>query len=51
MKTHLDTVVAGGDSSILHLHSSRGMRKLAFGVGSRALIPLKFAAHFKLQPT
>lgn len=49
--TYLDTVVAGGDPSILHLDGSWGMRELAFGVRSRALIPLEFAAHFELQPT
>lgn len=48
--THLDAVVAGGDSSILHLDVGRGMRELALGVGPRALIPLEFTAHFELEP-
>lgn len=44
----LDTVVAGGDSSILHLDGSRGMRKFAFSIWSRALIPLELPAYFEL---
>lgn len=49
-KTHLDTVVAGCDSSILHLNIGRGMCELAFGVRAGALVPLELAAHLQLQP-
>lgn len=50
MYPYLDTVVAGGDSSILHLDGRRGMSELALGVRPRALISLELATHFKLQP-
>lgn len=46
----LNAVVAGGDSSVLHLDVSRRMRELAFGVRASTLVPLELAAHFELQP-
>lgn len=48
---YLDTVVAGGDPSVLHLDGRRWMRELALGIRPRTLIPLELAAHFQLQPT
>lgn len=47
----LDTVVAGGDSSVLHLDVGRRVCELAFRVGTRTLVPLKLSTHFQLQPS
>jgi len=46
----LDAVVAGGDSTILHLHVGRGVSKLTLGVGTRAFVPLELPAHLQLEP-
>lgn len=47
---YLNTVVAGGYASILNFYISWWMRKFTFGIWTRAFIPLKFTAHFQLQP-
>lgn len=48
MDTHLNAIVAGGNSSVLHFDGGRRVSELALGVGPRALIPLELAAHFEL---
>lgn len=50
VKIYLDTIVAGGDTSILHFYVGRRMSEFTFGVGPGAFVPLKFTAHFELQP-
>ncbi|GFT05790.1 hypothetical protein TNCV_3925811 [Trichonephila clavipes] len=48
--THLDGVVACDDASVLHLYVGWGVRELAFGVRSGALVPLELSAHLQLEP-
>lgn len=48
--THLNTVVARRDASILHLHVGRRVGELALGVRPGALVALELAAHLQLQP-
>ena len=47
---YLNTVIAGGDPPILHLHIERRVGELALGVGTRALLALELAADLQLQP-
>lgn len=51
MNTYLNGVVASSDTSILHFHVDRRMRKLAFGVRPSAFVALKLTTHFQLKPT
>lgn len=46
----LDTVVAGGDPSVLHLDVGRRMSELALRVGPGALVALKLSANLELEP-
>ena len=47
---YLDGIVAGDDTSILHLDVGRRMGEFALAVRARALAALKLAAHLQLQP-
>lgn len=47
---YLDTVVAGGDPSVLHLDVSRRMSELALRVGPGALVALELPTDLQLQP-
>lgn len=47
---YLDTVVAGGHPSVLHLDVSRRMGELALRVGPGALVALELPANLQLQP-
>lgn len=47
---YLDTVVAGGDPSVLHLDVSWWMGELALRVGPGALVALELPANLQLQP-
>ena len=47
---YLDAVVACGDSPVLHLHVGWWVSKLAFSVGTRALVPLELPAYLQLEP-
>lgn len=49
--TYLNAVVTRCDPAVLHLDVSGRMREFAFGVRTRAFIPLVLAAHLQLQPT
>lgn len=46
----LNTVVASGDPSILHLDVERRMSELALRVGPGALVALKLSANLELEP-
>lgn len=45
MVSYLDTVVASGDPSVLHLDVSRWMGELALRVGPGALVALELSAN------
>lgn len=47
----LDTVVACGDTTVLHLYVGWRVCELAFRIGTRALVALKLSTHFQLQPS
>lgn len=47
---YLDTVVAGGDPSVLHLDVSWRMGELALRVGPGALVALELPTDLQLQP-
>lgn len=48
--SYLNTVVARGDFSILHLDVVRRVRELALAVRPAALVPLELSTHLQLQP-
>lgn len=47
----LDGIIAGDDSSILHLDVGGRMGELALAVRARALAALILATHLQLQPS
>jgi len=46
----LNTIVAGGDPPVLHLHVGGRVGELALAIRSRALLSLELAANLQLQP-
>ena len=50
IKSYLNAVVAGDDTSILHLDVSWRMGEFAFGIGSRTFGALELAANIQLEP-
>ena len=49
--TDLNTVVAGGDPAVLHLHVGGGVGELALRVRPRTFLALELTTHLQLQPT
>ena len=48
---YLNTVIACGDTPILHLNIRRWVGKFTFSIRSRTFLTLKFPADFELQPS